>query len=139
MQTSKLIEHRGYIKEIFTDCVQVGILSQAACGACAMKGACGTSEQKEKIIEVKIENPQFTIGEQVIVSITQSSGNKAVLIAYIIPVVCLLVVIIVVYKISLNELLSGILSLLFLSGYFLILYFLRNKLTNVFTFAVRRV
>jgi positive regulator of sigma E activity len=132
-----IIIHPGIVDHIEKGKVFVRILSQSACSACHAKGMCSVSEVEDKIIEVDVANEEsYKNGEQVTVRMQQKLGRKAVMLGYVIPLVILVASIIIFVTLFKNEGLAALISLLMLVPYYLILYFLREKLKQQFSFSI---
>ncbi len=134
----KTIEHCGIVKQIDNKKIVVTILAQSACAACHAKGACGTAEMENKEIEIYDCNDKYIIGEQVTVFFAQKKGNKAVILGYIMPLIFLIAVMIIVYKITNNQDLSALIALLSLSIYYFVLYLFKNKIKKEFQFSIKK-
>ena len=75
----KNIEHLAEIISIEGYMVEVKMVVSSACVSCQAKTACGASESVDKRVDVFVEDPSlFEIGDNVMVTITQSMGMKAV-------------------------------------------------------------
>ena len=133
------IYHSGIISEINKEKILVSIISHSACASCKVKGMCNISEMKEKIVEV---NPQpgvnFKVGEEVTVLMKKSLGSQAVFLAYVLPFLIMIAVLIILINLTGNEGLSGLISIAFLVPYFYIIYLLRNKFKKKFVFVIRK-
>lgn len=133
-----VLTHKGTIKNIDAHSYFVSIISQSACSSCHSKGVCSVTEMQEKMIEVSRKpGESFDIGDTVEIIMNKSMGTKAVLIGYIIPFVLLLITLIAAFKLLDSEGLSGLISLSILILYYLVLYFLRDRLKKTFTFSIR--
>ncbi len=133
-----LINHVGTIKSINNQHLIVKIISQSACSSCHAKGSCTSSEQKEKEIEVEYSGNIFGIGEEVLVVATSAQGYKAVLFAYLIPIILLVTSLILLSSISKEEATAALGSLLLLVPYYGLLYHYRHRLKNSFHFMVQK-
>lgn len=72
-------------------CVRVRITAQGACGTCRAREACGMGESAEKIIEVDTPRAgEYAPGDRVVVGVARRMGATAVLLAYALPFVLLL-------------------------------------------------
>jgi sigma-E factor negative regulatory protein RseC len=132
-----VIVHPGVVDHCGHDKVFVRILSQSACSTCQVKGACSIAEVEEKIIEIQPVDPEnYKPGDQVTVRMKQSLGRKALILGYIIPLIILVVAIIVFTLVLNNEGLAALLSILLLVPYYTVLYFLRDKLKQQFSFSL---
>jgi sigma-E factor negative regulatory protein RseC len=134
---SGIIIHPGIIESITGDKVFVRILSQSACSSCHAKGACTIADVEEKIIETDIDpSGNRKPGEQVMVKMEESLGQKAVLMGYVLPLVVLVGSIILFLSLFKHEGLAALLSLLMLVPYYLTLYLFRKQLRKEFRFRI---
>jgi sigma-E factor negative regulatory protein RseC len=130
------ISHKGIIKEFSKKGIIVGIIAESACTACHAKGACSASDMTEKEIEIDHYEGEFQIGQHVLVTGKTSQGLKALFLAYLLPFILVMAVLIVSSGLTGNEGLSGLLSLGILVPYYLILYVFRNRLKRSFDFEI---
>lgn len=139
MKETTQIEHKGIVKSIIGNELQVSIIVQSACAACTLKGSCSVSELEEKIVDVFVENPDtYKNGESVEVYYKQSLGFRALFLGYVLPFLILVISLIILMSVTQNELLSGIISLLLLVPYYLILYFSKDKIKQTFMFSIKK-
>ena len=132
------VYHTGIIEVISSNKVEVRILQQSACGKCHAKSMCSLSDMKEKIIEVHTTHPErYEVGEEVQVVMQRTMGMKAVLIAYLLPFVFLMITLIIVLYTTHSEILAALLSLGILVPYYIIIYFLRDKIKKEFVFRIQ--
>jgi sigma-E factor negative regulatory protein RseC len=88
-------------------------------------------------VEVDVPHEDtFHDGDPVTVRMQQSLGNRAVMLGYVIPLVILVASIITLVLIFDNEGLAALVSLFMLAPYYLILYLLRKKLKQQFSFSL---
>ena len=137
MKTQETISHEGIVTKITDDELEIKILAQSACAACHAKSACGMGEQAEKILTVpKPKGQTFTLLQKVNVTMAIGQGNKAAVLAYLIPILLLLAVLFVCLGLGINEGLSALISIIALIPYYAILYSRREKLKNQFEYIV---
>ena len=137
--TPDRITHAGHVTEVFESGVDVAIVSEAACGSCTMKRACGMDESKEKIITVFTPDANaYRVGEEVTVSMTQAMGTKAILYVYILPVIVILTVLVVLIQTGVSEMISGLVALAMLVVYYLSVYLLRNRIEREIRFQINK-
>lgn len=135
---SGTIIHPGIIESIHDDKVSVRILSQSACSACHAKSACTMADIQEKIIEVSPDpDKHWKPGEQVMVSMEESLGKKAVILGYVLPLIVLLGSIVLFLSLLKNEGVAALISIFMLAPYYLGLYFFRKKLHKEFSFRIQ--
>ena len=137
MKTQETISHEGIVTKITDDELEIKILAQSACAACHAKSACGMGEQAEKTLTVpKPKGQTFTLLQKVNVTMAIGQGNKAAVLAYLIPILLLLAVLFVCLGLGINEGLSALISIIALIPYYAILYSRREKLKNQFEYII---
>ena len=131
------ISHEGIIIRIDNDNVQIKILSKSACASCNIKGACNMSEMKEKIIDIpRPKDKNLSIGQEVKISMGLGQANKAVIFAYVIPVILLVGMIFILNALKFDEGINALISIGSLVPYYLILYLFRNNLKRKFEYEI---
>lgn len=137
---ANVIRHKGTVESINGSLVKVKILQTSACASCSVKGYCGSADSKEKIVDVYEPGNSYKPGDEVMIYGATSMGMKAVLIAFVVPFVLLLIALfLTMYLSGNNELLSAVFSLLILIPYYIILYFFRNKIKKNFSFTLKPI
>ena len=137
MNTQETISHEGLVTKITDDELEIKILAQSACAACHAKSACGMGEQAEKILTVpRPKDQDFALNQKVNVKMAIGQGNKAAVLAYLIPIILLLAVLFVCLGIGLGEGLAALISIVALIPYYIVLYMKRNKLKRQFDYIV---
>ena len=136
---AQLIEHNGIIKDIQNNLIQVLITRQSACSDCDAKGACTVSDHQEKIIDIESSDLSFRIGENVVLTGRQSIGFYAVLLAFVLPFLLVLLTLIILHLFMINEAISGIVALLVLVPYYVILSLFNKRIKANFKFEIRKV
>jgi sigma-E factor negative regulatory protein RseC len=117
--------------------LEIKILAQSACAACHAKSACGMGEQAEKILTVpRPKNQEFQLMQKVNVVMAIGQGNKAAVLAYLIPIILLLAALFICLGIGLSEGLSALIGIAVLVPYYLILYTQRDKLKRRFEYRI---
>lgn len=135
---TKTIDHIGIVESVDDACVRVLIKQASACGACAAKAMCASAESKEKVIDVLTSDAdKFTVGQQVVVVGRLSDGLQAAWLAYALPLIILIVVLMAVYMATGNEVAAALWALASLLPYFFVLRLLRSRLQRRFSFDVR--
>ncbi|MBP5476441.1 MAG: SoxR reducing system RseC family protein [Paludibacteraceae bacterium] len=133
-----MIRHIGVVTAVDGSNVRVRIEQASACSGCRAKGFCASAEAQEKFIDCTAEGETFQTGEQVEVLVREQLGMKAVLLAYVLPFVVIIVTLAFLSQYMNNEAVTGTVALAAAAGYFLILAFASKKLKKVFTFKVRK-
>ena len=132
------ISHNGIVEKINGKHILVRICQTSACSSCVAKKLCNSSESKEKTIDIYCENPSaYTIGEEVIIVGTIGMGMSAVLWAYVIPLLLLIIALSLSIFFIHSEPLSALIAVIVLFIYYLSLYFNRNRLSKKFSFNIK--
>lgn len=131
------IEHSGRIVEITPEFTTVEILVSSACAACHAKGLCGMSEAEQKVIMVPTDPyAEHKVGNHVTVKTTMTMGLKAVWISYVIPLAVLMILILTLSAFFDSQLLCGLASVGGVAVYYLVIWLLRDRLQNEFSFHI---
>ena len=138
---SDSIQHLGTVESIDGMHVCVRIVQTSACATCAAHKLCNSSESKEKIVDIYTkESINYTVGQTVNVYGTTSMGMRAVLWAFGVPFVVLVVVLYLsILMTGGNEPMSALIALGSLAAYYLILYMCRNRMAKKFTFTLKPI
>ncbi len=136
---SESINHKGIIEKIEDGSVYVRIIQQSACSGCHAQSMCAASESKVKIIEVPDNSGKYHLDEEVWLCGQSSLGLKAVFLAFVLPLILVVVAIVAGNSMQWKETTSGLTGLLLLVLYYCILYFLRDKLKKQFVFTLKKL
>ena len=137
---SNKITHKGKVKQIDNTRILVQIMQTSACSACEAKSLCHSAESKEKMIEVyAADTADFEVGQEVMLVGTLSQGLKAVVYAYVIPLILMLAVLFLSLFRGMDEALAALLSVGVLIPYYLIIYLMRHHLTRKFSFTLKHI
>ena len=119
--------------------MQVRIQQASACDLCHAKSICSSADTKEKIVEVRAAEGSVSIGDKVMVEGAASMGMKAVFLAYVLPLILLILVMVLCLTLIApgNEVLAALVSLGILLPYAFLLYLLKDKLSKKFRFEIR--
>ena len=135
--SEETISHEGVVTRITDDKLEIKILAQSACATCHAKSACGMGEQAEKTLIVpRPQDKSFALMQKVNVTMTVKQGNKAALLAYLIPIVLLLAALFACLSLGLGEGWSALVSLAVLIPYYLVLYLKKDRLQQRFEYLV---
>lgn len=134
-----IIKHRGIVEKVEGSHVVVRIVQTSACAACSAKGLCNASESKEKQIDVYEVNASYQIGEEVVLCGTTSMGMRAVFLAFGIPMLLLMVALFVTMRVTDGDaLVSSLVALFAVVPYYLVIYFMKDKLNKTFSFTIEK-
>lgn len=116
----------------------VAILQHSACGECHAAGLCGMADLAEKTVDVPADPyATYNVGDEVEVLLKASMGMKAVWLAYCIPLVILLAIILGLLALGVGEVVTGVAGLAAIGLYYLGLWLLRDKLQNEYIFTIK--
>ena len=139
MSESNTINHLGFVDSVTEQMATIKINSQSACAACHAKGACSAADQKEKVLTISTDGQEVHPGEHVRVMISKRTGLRAVAYGYMYPFLLIMLVLIMMTALGMPELQAGLCSLLALVPYYLIIYILKDRLGNSFTFKMQKL
>ena len=135
--SEETISHEGVVTKITDDVLEIKIVAQSACAACHAKSACTLSDQSERVLLVpRPQGQEFHLFQKVNVIMGVGQGNKAAVLAYLVPIVVLLGVLFACLGIGLSEGLSALIGIAALIPYYLILYSQRDKLKKKFEYRI---
>ena len=131
------ISHAGIIDSISGGVVHVRIVQSSACSSCKVADYCNSAEHKEKIIDVRCANTsKYSVGQEVTVMATPAVGAKAVIMAFVIPTVILLVTIATCIGCGTSEAVAAMAGIIAMVPYYIVLYLNRGKLERILTFYI---
>ncbi len=154
-----MIKHDGIVIAVNGDgTVLVRIVQTSACASCKAKAMCASAESKEKeILALYVgdetmrredEIQDIKIGDEVVVKVQQKMGWKAVLLAYILPFVVMMSVIVLGNEairllgdvaIGKNsEAIIGTAALCAMGVYYIVLGFFKDKIQKEFSFTASK-
>lgn len=133
---NEVIRHSGEIIELGEGIAKVKIIQTSACAECMAKGMCTASDKTEKIIEAEANTSTLSVGETVWVEGHKNLGIIAVLFAYIMPFLLILLTMVIASQFTENELLVGTISLLILIPYFIVIRCMKGRFKSKFKFYV---
>ena len=135
---SQIVEHSGIIHSIEGKNIQVQIIQESACSACHAKGVCTAADMKDKYIDVESDDASLKVGDAVTIYGQTSMGMFAVLLAFVIPFMLILLVLFILKHYGISETLSGTIALASLIPYFGILSVFNSKLKTKLKFQIKK-
>ena len=139
MSSSSEISHKGRVVSVTPEVTTVEIVSESACGACHAKGLCSLGDSKVKMVEVPTSGwSDIRPGDEVEVVLKASMGHKAVLLAYMIPLVLLVAVLLVAVSAGVGELYAGLAAIAAVAVYYFGLWIMRGRLRNEYIFNIKK-
>jgi len=134
-----LVSHTGKVVSVSDTHVFVKIERGSACSGCKNKGACQMGENQEQIIPIKTaDTSNYFANEDVHIFMRTSLGMRAVVYAYLLPFVFLLVAFLVARLFTSSEIIQVLCAFVSVIVYYVILYKMRNGLEKTFQFYVEK-
>lgn len=132
------VSHKGRIVRITPQTTTVAIVQHGACGSCHAAGLCGMADAAEKAVELPT-NPYSThnVGDDVELVLKASMGMKAVWLAYFVPLLVLLGVIMGLIALGVGEVPAGLSGIAALGVYYFLLWLFRDRLRNEYVFTIK--
>jgi len=135
----EVIRHEGVVLRTTGNMAHVQIVQTSGCSACKARSMCMSSEQREKEMDALMLEP-MQAGDRVEVEVRERLAWRAVLLAYIMPFAVMLSVIAVLdCTTTLNEAVTGTVSLGAIALYYLVLSMFRTRLQKQFSFLARKI
>ena len=139
MSNKKNVSHKGTIVEITEGNIKVEIINKSMCAACHAKGFCSAGDTKDKVIDVQYyNNGEFSLGDEVEVTMKKSMGFKAVWISYVIPLAILMIFLLTLQGLGFSELCAGLGAAGSVAVYYLVVYLFRDKIADKFVFTIAK-
>jgi sigma-E factor negative regulatory protein RseC len=136
----KLLEHKGIVSAVGEKLVEVEFVTEAACAHCKAKGLCGVDEGNRRFVSVYEPMAEyFTVGEEVMIGVSEVMGMKAALWAYIVPFFILLGGLLLTTHLGWGEVASGLSSLGVMCLYYVVLWVFRSRVEKEIVFKIRKI
>lgn len=135
---SESVSHKGKVIKMTPQLTTVSILQHGACSACHAAGLCGMADLAEKTVEVPTDPyASYGVGDEVEVLLKASMGMKAVWLAYFIPLLIVIAVILGLVALGVGEVPAGVSGLGALALYYFLLWLFRDRLKNEYIFTIK--
>ena len=140
MNSNSDIAHRGRIVSITPEFTTVEIVSEPACSACHAKGLCSLGDATVKQVELPTRGwDNYAVGDEVQVVLRASMGHKAVWLAYVVPLLVMVAVLLGTLAAGGSELLAGGLAIGAIALYYTLIWLLRSRLRNHYIFNIKTI
>ena len=131
------IHHEGSVESVDGEHIRVRIVQQSACAACKVAAHCAASEKKEKVVDVYHHTGKaLKVGDAVVVSTSNRSAGKALLLAFGLPLVVVLGMLFGLQAAGMDEGLSAVVAIASLPPYYLGLWLFRHRIERDITFTI---
>ena len=132
------VSHKGRVVRMTPQVTTVAIEQHSACAQCHAAGLCGLSDVVEKAVEVPTDPyAGYGVGDEVEVLLKASMGMKAVWLAYFLPLVVLLAVILGLICLGVGEVAAGLSGIAAVGVYYFLLWLFRDRLRNEYIFTIK--
>lgn len=129
----------GIVRVVDGDDISVEIIVSSACSGCHAKSICIPSDRRQEIITVKnTRDEEYRVGETVELLLENAAGNKAVMLAYVLPLIVLLALLFGCYALTQKELLSVGIGVLGVIVYYLVLKSFSKDVEKKMVFGIRK-
>ncbi len=136
---SQIATHPGEVTKVEKGKITVLMHVLSACSSCKGHEKCAFVDKADKVVEVKTSDwEKYSVGDSVIVSVNESLGLLAVLLAYLLPAIIIIGSVILISIITHSELLAAIIPIAVTVLYFFILYRVRGSLERKFSFGIEK-
>ncbi len=136
---STIATHDGTVVNLTSGKVIVEMHTVSACSSCKAHEKCAFVDKADKIVEVETDQwQQYSLGDSVIISVNESLGLLAVLLAYILPAVVIISTVVLMLLANTSEAVAAITTLLVTVLYFLLLYRFHDRLQRHFSFGIQK-
>lgn len=136
--TGKVIEHSGTIVFIGVGVLKVEIVSNAACGECAAGSLCSAAEKRRKVVDVfPTPGRDYVLGDTITFVGERSMGVRAVLLAYVIPLLLVVAGLVCAHVAGLGDGGCALVALATLVPYYAALWLLRGRIDKSFIFKAK--
>ena len=132
-----VLEHSATIIKTEKNRVYAAVNSRAACASCSVRKSCGLAECREKVIEIETpEAEKYSPGDRITVELDEKKGWLAVFLAYILPLLLVLAVLLTGIFFLSDETAAAVFSLTVLLPYYLVLGLFSKKISREIRFKI---
>lgn len=134
------IRQRATIVDITPSEIEVEVCRPEACAACKAKSVCseGGASGGGRRMTLLNDGQGYAVGEQITLVMRRSSGLKAVLIAYLVPVFLIVATLLTFQAMQVKDIIAAMTTLGILGLYFLIVRLLRGRINRELTIEIEK-
>ena len=133
---NNIIRHAGIIESIEYGHIRVKVTQSSACASCKIANHCNASESKERIIDVYQNANTYTVGQEVVVSVSEKNAFHAVGIGFGIPLLILMGILAVLKSYSFSDETAALSAIVALIPYYISIWFFRKHLAESVRFSI---
>ena len=131
------IRHEGVVDSVDGQTVIVRITQSSACGGCQARKICNAAESKDKLVEVEYAGAESLFpGQTVTVAAQERMGMTAVMLAFGLPVLLLILALVAATVLTGSEKIGAFSSLAVLVPYYLVLFLCRERIKKDLGFRI---
>lgn len=142
------VRHEGIIDSINGEHITVRITQTSACLHCKIAGHCNSADSKEKLVDVwEKDTSRYELGQKVTVVIGSKIGLKAVMLAFVLPVIISIIAIAITLNVTdsqdafnndelMQQAAAALAGIMVFIIYYVGLYFFRGSLQEKFKFRI---
>lgn len=121
--------------------VEVEFVTESACADCKAKGLCGVDEGNKRFVTVPEPMARyFAVGEEVMIGVSERTGMRAAVWAYIFPFFVLLGSLLVGLRmLNWPETTAGLAALGLVAVYYFALFVFRRRIEREIVFKIRKI
>lgn len=138
--TTDHIDHEATVMSIHAahDLVLVKLGDRSNCNACAAAKICAqTTDAHPATISVWCRDAaKYHIGQRVLLRGTERMHRRAIMLATVLPCICLIAVMTIVYLLTFNQLAAALSGLGSMFVFFGIIWLARNRVAHEFSFSI---
>jgi len=135
----ELIRHEGVVTHVEGNTARVSILQASACQACKAQSMCMSADSKQKEMDALMLEP-MSVGDRVEVMVRERLAWRAVMLAYMMPfVLMMMVMMVLLYATDWSEAVVGVTSIASIALYYIVLGLFNKRLTRHFSFTARKL
>lgn len=136
--SSGTIRQSATVIRVDTTEIEVEVCRPEACAACKAKSVCSEGGGQGKRMTLANDGQGYQLGEQITLVMRRSAGLKAVVIAYLVPVILVVAALLVFQTVQIKETVAAISTLVLLGLYFLVIRLLRGRLNRELTIEIEK-
>ncbi len=136
--THTTILHEGVVISVRGSQAEVLITRSSACEACAAASLCHSAQGRQTVVSATCEGGFVPFaGDHVVVEATVGQGLRATLMAYVVPLVLMVVVLALAIPLLGSEALAALVALVVLAVYYVALHFMGRRMCQSLSFIVK--
>lgn len=128
--------HNGVIKSVSEGTLTIEICQTEACSACNARSMCNARSKNKEITIDTPDAAMYHVGDTVTVSLGKHTGKRAVLYAYVLPLILLVAILALTIYSGMSQEGAAVASLGAVIIYFVILYLSKDKIKEHIKFHI---